>query len=173
MKKSFLLFFALILGTSTINAQDISINSDKAIVKFNFVKEKTEGTVKGIKADITFDKSNLSNSTISGSANIKTISTGNKSRDQHLLSDEFFDVVKYPTIKFTSSNITKKEDLFVMTGKLTMKDVTKDITIKFKYDGKMFKGKTVVYTNDYGVFKPQADRKDSKVVVSIALPVAK
>ena len=65
-------------------SQSLQINSDQAIVDFNFVEEDAIGTVKGIKATINFDPTNLSIASIKGTADVTTLSTNNKMRDSHL-----------------------------------------------------------------------------------------
>ena len=47
----------------------------------------------------------------------------------HLASDHFFDVAKYPTSKFVITSVAKNEGKLAVTGNLTIKDVTKSITI--------------------------------------------
>ncbi|MFY0630495.1 MAG: YceI family protein [Flavobacteriaceae bacterium] len=47
----------------------------------------------------------------------------------HLSSPDFFDVAKYPTSKFVITSVENKEGKLAVTGNLTLKDVTKSITI--------------------------------------------
>ncbi|WP_299666248.1 YceI family protein [uncultured Polaribacter sp.] len=47
----------------------------------------------------------------------------------HLTSPDFFDVAKYPMSKFVITSVEEKEDKLHVTGNLTLKDVTKSITI--------------------------------------------
>ncbi|MFY0603040.1 MAG: YceI family protein [Flavobacteriaceae bacterium] len=47
----------------------------------------------------------------------------------HLTSADFFDIATYPTAKFVITSSEKKEDKLAVTGNLTIKDVTKSITI--------------------------------------------
>jgi polyisoprenoid-binding protein YceI len=63
---------------------------------------------------------------------IKTASINTKSeaRDKHLKSPDFFDVAKYPTIKFKSKKIKKAGDGLEVLGTLTIRNVSKDLTLK-------------------------------------------
>ncbi len=63
--------------------------------------------------------------------------TGNGDRDKHLRTPDFFDVVKFPTITFKSTSIVpaKKKDLYDVTGDLTIRGVTKRVTIPVQYLG--------------------------------------
>ena len=94
------------------------------------------------------------------SAVIKTASvdTENKKRDKHLRSDGFFDSSKFPQIKFMMTSYKKTaDDEGVMTGKLTMKGVTKSITLDVEeLATQTFKGKNrvfIVYSPPYSYLK--------------------
>ncbi|MGI6073919.1 MAG: YceI family protein [Fermentimonas sp.] len=70
--------------------------------------------------------------------NIKTnsIYTGVEQRDNHLISDEFFDTKRFPIMSFESNSIEKIDDEnYKLTGKLQIKDVTKDATFNVQYGG--------------------------------------
>lgn len=54
---------------------------------------------------------------------------GKEDLDGHLKNEDFFDVAKFPTAKFVITSIDKKESKVAITGNLTIKDVTKSITI--------------------------------------------
>ncbi|MDP2386865.1 MAG: sodium-translocating pyrophosphatase [Bacteroidota bacterium] len=73
----------------------------------------------------------------------KTINTQSAKRDEHLASEDFFDVAKFPKITFQVFNVIKLsadsmpgEYRYNGVGKLTVKGVTKDITVPFNYIGK-------------------------------------
>lgn len=66
------------------------------------------------------------------SANIITssVDTGNEDRDNHLRSGDFFDAEKFEAITFNSSSIERvADDKLKVTGELTIRDVTKTITL--------------------------------------------
>jgi len=73
-------------------------------------------------------------------ANIKTnsIDTDNEKRDDHLRGDDFFNVEKFPELKFESK---KFEDLgnnkYKITGDLTIRDVTKTVVLEAKFNGEV------------------------------------
>ena len=82
---------------------------------------------------------------ISFSADIDSISTNQEQRDTHLKSAEFFDAEKYPKLTFSSTSITKTgDDTYALVGDLTIRDVTKPVTLKAEYGGQMqdFYGQT-------------------------------
>jgi polyisoprenoid-binding protein YceI len=64
-------------------------------------------------------------------ATIKTasINTGVQKRDDHLRSADFFEAEKYPQITFASKKVAKKGTGYSVTGDLTMRGVTKEVTL--------------------------------------------
>lgn len=64
-----------------------------------------------------------------------SIDTGVAQRDEHLRSNDFFDMPTYPEIRFSSTDISPNGDSFTLTGDLTVKDVTKPITLKVEFTG--------------------------------------
>lgn len=80
---------------------------------------------------------NFENATISFEAKVNSIDTGVKDRDEHLRSNDFFEAEKYPTISFKSTSFKKVDDEeYEMEGNITIKEVTKPITLKVQYNGK-------------------------------------
>lgn len=67
-----------------------------------------------------------------------SIDTGIADRDKHLRTPDFFDVANHPTITFKSTSIEKVSDTeYKVTGPLTMRGVTKVITLPVTFDGEM------------------------------------
>jgi polyisoprenoid-binding protein YceI len=64
-----------------------------------------------------------------------SVSTGSADRDGHLKSGDFFDVETYPTITFRSTDVVRDGATWSITGDLTIKDVTKPVTIDFEETG--------------------------------------
>ena len=115
------------------------------------------GSFKGLKGNIQFDPSNLPTSTIEATINASTINTGIDLRDDHLKKEEYFDVKNHPQIRFVSTKITpsnKSGTLFVF-GKLTIKNITKDISFPFtatpQNNGFLFNGEFKINRRDYTV----------------------
>lgn len=60
----------------------------------------------------------------------------NEDRDNHLRSGDFFDVENYPVITFVSESIKKvSDDDYEVTGKLTIRNVTRTETFKVEFNG--------------------------------------
>jgi polyisoprenoid-binding protein YceI len=64
-------------------------------------------------------------------AEVSSINTNNEQRDNHLKSADFFDVVTYPTIKFTATEFNNNE----LFGNLTIKGITRPIKMNAKFGG--------------------------------------
>ena len=68
---------------------------------------------------------------------IKTasVSTKNKIRDRHLHQDDFLNVEQYPTMTFTSTGVRADGDNFLIDGDLTIREVTKPVTLNLEVNG--------------------------------------
>lgn len=94
------------------------------------------GNFKGLKGAVEGDPNNLAETKINFKIDVNTINTDNEDRDNHLRSEEFFEVEKYPEITFVSTNIVENgEDKYNVVGDLTVKDVTKETTFKVEKTG--------------------------------------
>jgi len=82
--------------------------------------------------DLNFDPNNLSGSNVSFEIDVTSVNTNNDSRDGHLRTADFFETEKYPKASFKSTSIRKNGDnAFVMSGDLTIKNVTKKVEVPF------------------------------------------
>jgi len=75
------------------------------------------------------------NAQLEFSLDVDSIDTNQEQRDGHLKGEEFFDVAQFPTIKFESTAFVRKGDSFQVTGNITMKNVTKPVTLEAEYGG--------------------------------------
>jgi len=123
---------------------------------------KVRGSFKHFEGTGYLDGTDPANSKIDVTIEAKSIDTGNEERDQHLRSNDFFDMAKYPEIKFVSTAARQIDpDTFELTGDLTMKGVTKPVTIPFTYEGAVkdpwgncrlgFEGSAAINRKDWGV----------------------
>ncbi|HRH60504.1 MAG TPA: YceI family protein [Chitinophagaceae bacterium] len=89
-------------------------------------------------AEMQSDTEDFTDAKISFEADVNSITTANEQRDGHLKSDDFFNAEKFPKITFTSTGIEKLNDEdYKLTGNLTIRDVTKPITLNVNYGGTM------------------------------------
>ena len=155
--KVLLSFTFLLFSLFFVKAQQYKPVDEKSDVKFTIKNFglNTPGTLNGLKGSINFDPSNPASSSFNVSVDVNTISTGVDERDSHLKKEEFFNAEKYPTISFVSTGITKGQDGYSVTGKLTIKDVTKIISFPFTVDnqdnGMVFTGNFTINRKDFNV----------------------
>ncbi len=104
------------------------------------------GSFQNFSANMTAASEDFSDAAISFEATIASILTGNEQRDTHLKSEEFFDATNFPTLNFVSSALTKKAGSnYTLIGNLTIKGITKEVTLDVEFGGTM--------TDFYGQFK--------------------
>ena len=88
------------------------------------------GRFKDFDGTIKYDKANPAASSVSFTVQAKSIDTDNDDRDNHLRSPDFFDAEKFPTWTFTSTSVKALDaDTLEVTGDMTIKGVTKKVTI--------------------------------------------
>ena len=94
------------------------------------------GSFKTFQGSMMSDSDNqFENAQLEFSLDVDSIDTNQAQRDGHLKGDEFFDAATFPTIKFESTSFVKDGDGYKVTGSLTMKDVTKTVTLEAEYGG--------------------------------------
>jgi len=96
-----------------------------------------------------------------------SVTTGSADRDAHLISPDFFDVASYPTIKFVSTDLREENGQWLMTGDLTIKDVTRPVTLDVTFEGSNTSpwGKTVAGFSA----STEVDREDWGLTWNLAL----
>ena len=117
-----------------------------------------EGTFKGLQGSIAFDPTNLANARMDVSVDVKTISTGNNTKNKHARGDSWFDAEKYPQIKFRSKRFVSTGDSYQVTGDLTLHGTTKEVQIPFSFEesnsGGIFIGQFKIDREEYGIKGP-------------------
>ena len=94
------------------------------------------GSFGSFSSEVETDGDDFTSARISFSAPIASISTGNEQRDGHLKNADFFEVEKYPEIRFTGNGLKEKgEGEYELEGDLTIKDVTKKIKLNVEAGG--------------------------------------
>ncbi|MEE1946780.1 YceI family protein [Pedobacter sp. KR3-3] len=93
------------------------------------------GSLKSFSSELTSEGDDFSSSSISFKGDIDSIDTGNKDRDNHLKSADFFDAEKFPAIEFTSTSVEKDGDDYIVKGDLTVKGNTKPVKLTAEFGG--------------------------------------
>jgi polyisoprenoid-binding protein YceI len=94
-----------------------------------------KGRITDIEGSIFTDEKNPENSSVQATLNAISIDTRTEQRDQHLRSADFLHVEKYPTIGFKSTRIEGDRKAFKLIGDLTIRDVTREITLDVQFEG--------------------------------------
>ena len=85
---------------------------------------------------IEFDPANPGATSVETTIQMGSVSSGVADRDNHLRSADFFNVEEFPTMTFKSTGVAVKgEDVATLTGDLTIRDVTKPVTLEVTYLG--------------------------------------
>ncbi len=97
---------------------------------------KTNGHFKEFETNIKFDPNDLSSSHFFFDIKVDSIDTYLAKRDKHLLSADFFNASKYPTITFKSDKVVDKgNQQYAIVGQLTVKDKNYDLTLPLTLAG--------------------------------------
>jgi polyisoprenoid-binding protein YceI len=134
MKQLFALGCVVFLTAISLHAQT-EWKLDPAHAKMTFTVthlglSEVDGVFKNFDASITASEEDFSDAVFQASADLTTLTTNNDRRDEHLQKDDMFDTANYPTLTFKSTKLEKVGDSkFQLTGDLTMKGITKPVTL--------------------------------------------
>src|SRR5438067_882056 len=94
------------------------------------------GSFKNFHAEVETEEPDFNTAQINLTAEMASVSTNNEQRDGHLRNSDFFEVEKYPELKFRSTRIEKTEgETFTLYGELTLKGVTKPVQLNVEFNG--------------------------------------
>jgi len=161
---TFVMVMGAIITVPSLAAEKFAIDVAHSSVEFS-VKHLLISNVKGNFTDfsgiIMFDESDMTKSSVETTIKAASIDTDNADRDNHLRSEDFFDVEKYPEITFISNDIIRTSNGFEMLGTLSMHGVSKEISIPFEFLGRAegssgdvrlgFEGYTTIDRKDFGI----------------------
>ncbi len=139
--KRILVLFSITIITINSFAQDLW-KIDPAHSSINFtISHSGISMVNGKFLDytgfITIDGEAFESANIDFTVKVKSIDTNVEMRDNHLRGADFFEVEKYPDMTFKSTKMlaTGKPNYYLLYGKLTIKDVTKDVIFDVHFGG--------------------------------------
>jgi polyisoprenoid-binding protein YceI len=123
---------------------------------------KVRGAFNDFEGTAHLDGDDPTKSSASVSIEVASVDTRQPQRDDHLRNNDFFDAATYPKITFVSTSVERlSEETFRMTGDLTIKNVTRPVSVDFEYSGSAtdpygnqrvgFEGSTVINRKDFGV----------------------
>lgn len=187
MKKVFLFLVAISISVASFAQTKWTVDPMHSFVNFSvrhmgisFVDgsfNKFDGTVEAAKADLTDAKINFT-------VDVNSVDTRVEPRDNHLKTDDFFNAEKYPKMTFESTSFKKRKgNNYELNGKLTIRDVTKDVKFNVVFGGTTkdqqgntkagFSANTTINRLDYNIkFDPTGMGVGKEIKISLNLEFA-
>jgi len=136
------------------------VHSDVSFTVRHMMVSKVRGRFAGFTGEIVTGD-DLAGSTVTATIDATTIDTGAAQRDAHVRSPDFFDVENHPTWTFRSTAVRPDGDRYLLDGKLTIKGVTRPVTLELEANGfgpdayggtrAGFSASTTINRSDFGV----------------------
>ncbi|MEL6305702.1 MAG: YceI family protein [Bacteroidota bacterium] len=163
MHKTFLLLL-LFVSNGLLAQNTFTVKSGE--ISFEFVDKGVKGTIGNLASTSKIDFENPEASVFSGSVETETLDTNNGLRNWSLKNRKYFDADNHPKITFESSTIKAGTSNWTVTGPLTIKGISKNITITFEKKGNQLVGTTELYCYDFDI-KIKKKREDNLVKVKM------
>jgi polyisoprenoid-binding protein YceI len=150
--------FAVLTGEYTFDPNHTRLG----FVARHAMVTKVRGSFNTFTGTVNIDGEYPENSNVRVTIEVGSVDTRNEMRDNHLRSNDFLDIASYPQITFASTEIKHVGgNDFEVTGELTIKGVTRTVTLPVEYQGAAtdpfgnhrigFEGSTVINRTDFGV----------------------
>lgn len=138
--KKLIILLSLLISPVTIFGQDTWVE-DPAHSKLGFTVTHlgiadVPGYFNDYEVTIKASEKDFSDAEVELTVQTASIDTRVEKRNQHLKSADFFDVDKFPTMTFRSTDISEtSENMYELTGELTLHGVSKEVTVAMQYRG--------------------------------------
>ena len=123
-----------------MTTRDWNIDPTHSDVHFSvrhLVVSKVRGRFAKFNGTLRLDDDDLARSAVEATIDAASVDTGTAERDAHLRSADFFDVEKYPELRFRSTRVEKVgDDRYRVAGELTIRDVTRPVSLDVEYGGR-------------------------------------
>ena len=173
MKRIFL-FLSVIISAFAATAQYKPMDQGSAVqFKIKNLGFSVNGSFSGLGGNIQFDPAHPDQSSFDVSVDAASVNTDNSMRDEHLRKENYFDVKTWPRIRFQSTKIlaSNKADAFIVSGKLTIKNTTKEISFPFSatasQTGFVFKGSFRINRKDFQIGGSSTISDELELMLSI------
>src|SRR5882762_10067342 len=154
---------ALLFASAGVFAQTTwNVDKNHTNIQFNvshMVVSEVNGSFTDFTGAVKSKTDDFNGADVEFTAKVASISTNNEKRDGHLKSDDFFNAEKFPEVKFKGT-LVKENGKYVLKGNLTLRDVTKPVTLEVTYGGRVkafggeragFKIKGKILRKEYGL----------------------
>lgn len=190
MKRLFLFLIAVSISVASFAQTKWTVDPMHSFVNFS-VKHMgisfVDGSFRKFDGSIVTSKPDFTDAKIDFTVDVNSINTGVEMRDNHLKTDDFFNAEKYPKMTFEGTSFKKiKGNTYALAGKLTIRDVTKDVVFAVVYGGIAkdqqgntkagFAATTIINRLDYNIkYDPTGAGigKDIKVTLNLEFAQAK
>ena len=159
-----LLAGAALLPLSARAADEYAVDPAHTFSEFSIrhlVISNVKGGFPDISGTIFYDATDITQSSVEVTLKVASVNTNIKDRDDHLRSPEFFDAEKYPVITFKSSRVEQTKTGLTITGILTIRDKSHEVTFPFELSGPVVdpwgntrigvQGRLTINRQDYGL----------------------
>ena len=148
-----LLPFLLLIAPVAAEPTVIRLHPGNGRIAFtvDHLVSSVDGSFENFRGQLKYDPHNVAASSVNWEVNVRSVNTGNSFRDNHLAQAEYFDADKYPTMSFVSQS-TRSVDAghLEVSGKFTLKGVSKTITVPVTIDERGFDTEFSLLRSDYG-----------------------
>ncbi|MBI1814225.1 MAG: polyisoprenoid-binding protein [Deltaproteobacteria bacterium] len=144
MQRAVLVAIVIAGVVASAGARAATFDIDPAHTNAEFaVRHLMVSTVRGhlgkVSGAVQLDETDVTKSSVTATIDVTGIETREPKRDEHLRGADFLDVKQYPTITFKSKEVTKlADDTFIVKGDLTIRGVTKEVTLDVEGSPKPF-----------------------------------
>ncbi|MGZ8845527.1 MAG: YceI family protein [Pyrinomonadaceae bacterium] len=150
---------------------DYRLDTSHSVIGFAILHNElalVKGRFKDFTGTIHYDDKDITKSAVEFSAKVTSIDTGVEGRDKHLRTADFFEVEKFPEMTFKSTKVERKGKSLLLYGALTIKGVTRPVTLPFTLTGAIKDGRG---NTRIGIAaQTKVDRRDFGITWGHALP---
>ena len=135
-------------------------HADVAFTGRHFMVTKVCGRFTDVRGTVHIAE-NMADSRVHVTIGMASVESGNPTRDDHLRSEELFDVARFPEARFRSTSVSWRGHEGVVTGNLTLHGVTRRVDLRVSFEGQVrdpwggeravFSASADVNREDYGI----------------------
>jgi polyisoprenoid-binding protein YceI len=130
MRMLFALAACIALHAQPVNWRIDTLHSSAQFSVKHLMISTVRGQFGGVKGTVVYDPKNPQSTTVEATIDCATVNTGEPKRDADLKTDQFFDVKKYPVMRFKSKRVeSAAEGKLKLIGDLTINSITHEVAL--------------------------------------------